>query len=124
MRDFEAQLSAILRVYLERGVLALDAVVAENDDQLIHWMRLRKVAFHNLLALDHIAASDGFKWDNSSVMAELLQRVERFNHYLTERIQQRLDAARDDLTKLNGLRKNLGKFRSGQRLSEVFSKSI
>lgn len=124
MRDFEAQLLAVLRVYLERGLFALDALTVEDDDQVVHWMRLRKAAFHNLLALDHEAVRVGFIWDNSPTIKALNQKLTLINSVLEARIAKRIETAKDELNKMRGVKKNLGKFHSGAKATEVFSKAV
>lgn len=116
----------IIAVYLQRSELILYNFDNWSDEELIHALKKRSAAFHNLKALDFRLEKElGSIWLTEQNFFSEWQLLAQMNDKISDVLEKRLGSAKKDLAKMLAGRKTLGRFRSGSsEVTENIQRSV
>ena len=120
MLSSEQRAKSTLKVYLDRGIDALDAIENQDWDQLDHIFKMRKAAFYNFKVMDSLYGSPS----QEDQMVELWQQVEKVNRELERSIGDLNVGLRAQLRSLKKHKDKIGKFHSGSQTPTRFQNTI
>ncbi len=90
----------VLKIYLERGRIALAALESEDMETFYDVMDKRRIAFHNFRALDHMVQSKGVDLAQHSDVKQLWQEIKETNSLLEEISSQKIGAIEERSSRL------------------------
>ena len=113
-----------LTVYYERGIKALGELKAEQYEEADSLLNMRKAAFHNFRAADHLATQDGYPEAVAKEMQGLWQLLEVLDADLLQELCAARDRMEAQLVQLSKVRATLGRYRSSESDKTRFEKSV
>jgi len=90
----------VLKIYLERGKLALAALESEEMETFYAMMDKRRVAFHNFRALDHLVRVGGVDLAELSDVQLMWQEIKETNSLLEEISKHKIGAIEEQTSRL------------------------
>ena len=119
MLSYEQQAVQTLKVYLDRGLEALDAITNKEWDRFNEIFTLRKAAFHNFRAID---ANCNLNF--SSDIEEIYREIGAVNEQLEAKIGTLSGVLKVQLANLKKHKNTISKFHSGSRLPVRFQNPV
>lgn len=113
-----------LTVYYERGIKALEELREERYDEADAVLNMRKAAFHNFRAADHLATGEGYPERIASEMQGLWKLIETLDADLMQELCKARDRMESQLIQLSKVRSTLGRYRSSESDKTRFEKSV
>lgn len=103
-----------LTVYYERGVRALDCIRQEEWDEAEALLNMRKAAFHNFRAADHLALQSGYTAEQDAQLKAIWGQISGLDVELMAAMNQARAKMEEDLVRISKVKATLSRFRSGQ----------
>ena len=114
-----------LTVYYERGMKALEELRAERYEEADAVLNLRKAAFHNFRAADHLATQEGYPELIANELVGLWKLIESLDAELMQELCNARDRTEAQLIQLGKVRATLGRYRSSDDSEKTrFEKSV
>jgi hypothetical protein len=104
---------AVLKIYLERGKLALAALASEDIETFYDIMDKRRIAFHNFRALDHMVQVGGVDLAQHSDVQLMWQDIKETNSLLEEISSQKIGEIEEQTSRLTKGRNISQRYGSG-----------
>jgi hypothetical protein len=114
MPNWPERASTALTVYLERGVRALKSIRSEQWDEFDFVFRMRKAAFHNFRAADHLALKSGYSRDQETQLKLIWGQISALDTELIEEMQVAQKKMEAEMGRMAKVKATLGRFKSGQ----------
>jgi len=90
----------VLKIYLERGRVALAALESENIESFYDAMDKRRIAFHNFRALDYLVQSRGVDLAQDNDVKQMWLEIKKTNSLLEEISSQKIGEVEDQSSRL------------------------
>lgn len=103
-----------LTVYYERGVRALDCIRRDLWDEADSLLSMRKAAFHNFMAADHLAQKDGYSAEQEAQLRMVWNQTVSLDAELTAAMAEARKKMEAEMIRLSKVKATIGRFRSGQ----------
>ena len=100
-QDLIEKTKNVLKIYLDRGRIALAALEAEDMEMFYEVMNKRRVAFHNFRALDYLVQGKGVDLALHSDVKQLWLEIKETNSLLEEISSQKIGAIEERSSRLN-----------------------
>ena len=113
-----------LTVYYERGVRALEYIRCENWDDADVVLNMRKAAFHNFRAADHLALRDGYTAEQDAQLKVIWKQISVIDAELMAEMSVARGKMEAELIRLSKVKATLGRFRSGQTTESRLEKPV
>ncbi|MCX6118998.1 MAG: hypothetical protein NT027_15795 [Proteobacteria bacterium] len=113
-----------LKVYLDRGALALADLREKKFDEADELLRKRKAAFLNFKAADHLALLEGYTEDQRLELQTLTGQINDQNQQLMESLEEAKGQLGSQLQQLSKARAAVKKYRSNEFDEFNFEKSV
>ncbi len=120
MDEYSRQAVVAMRVYLERGRLALALMKEQRWDEAERMLNLRKAAYHNYMTADFLAHSP----EREETLQDLWRDVVIINDHLMEYMESSRDMLAAELAEMRSKREAIGKYHSGIKDNVRFQSSI
>ena len=113
-----------LTVYFERGVRALEHIRGGNWDDADAILNMRKAAFHNFRAADHLALKEGYTAEQDAQLKAIWNQISDIDAELMAEMSVAREKMEADLIRLSKVKATLGRFRSGQATESKLEKPV
>jgi hypothetical protein len=98
--DLIEKTKTVLKIYLERGKLALAALESQDMETFYDVMNKRRVAFHNFRALDHKVQFGGVDLALHSDVQQMWLEIRETNSLLEEISRQKIGVIEEQTSRL------------------------
>ena len=124
MATWSERACTALTVYYERGVRALECFKREEWDEAEALLNMRKAAFHNFRAADHLALKSGYTVEQDAQLKVIWAQISRVDSELLTAMSEAREKMEAELIRLSKVKATLGRFRSGQVQESKLEKPV
>jgi hypothetical protein len=124
MASWSERACTALTVYFERGVRALDLIRRESWDEADAILNMRRAAFHNFRAADHLALKEGYTAEQEVQLKAIWAQIATLDEELLQEMkgaQQKMEA---EMARLAKVKTTLGRYKSGLAQDANIEKSV
>ena len=124
MASWSERACTALTVYYERGARALELIRQEEWDDADAMLNMRKAAFHNFRAVDHLALQEGYTAEQDAQLKAIWGQVSSVDSELLAVMTAAREKMEAELIRLSKVKATLGKFRSGHASESHLEKPV
>ena len=124
MASWSERACTALTVYYERGARALELIRQEEWDDADAMLNMRKAAFHNFRAVDHLALQEGYTAEQDVQLKAIWGQVSSVDSELLAVMTAAREKMEAELIRLSKVKATLGKFRSGHASESHLEKPV
>ncbi len=124
MASWSERACTALTVYYERGARALELIRQEEWDDADAMLNMRKAAFHNFRAVDHLALQEGYTAEQDAQLKAIWGQVSSVDSELLAVMTAAREKIEAELIRLSKVKATLGKFRSGHASESHLEKPV
>lgn len=124
MASWSERACTALTVYYERGVRALECLRRGELEEAEVLLNMRKAAFHNFRAADHLAIKEGYTPEQEAQLKGIWAQICRVDSHLFESMTDAKGKMEAELVRLAKVKATLSRFRSGQMVESKLEKPV
>ena len=124
MASWSERACTALTVYYERGARALELICREEWDEADAILNMRKAAFHNFRAADHLALKEGYTAEQEAQLRAIWGQVSSVDAELLSAMIAARGKMEAEIIRLSKVKATLGRFRSGQTSDSKLEKPV
>ena len=124
MANWPERALTALTVYMERGVRALEFIRLEQWDEVDTVLNMRKAAFHNFRAADHMAQMDGQTPENEAKLKQIWVQITKVDRELLDEMVMAQQKMEVEMLRMAKVKTMIGRFKSGQIQESKMEKPV
>ena len=124
MANWPERASTALTVYFERGVRAMEYIRLEQWDDVDAMLSMRKAAFHNFRAADHMALQTGYTPEMEFQLRLIWGKIAAIDVELLDEMEKAQGQMQAELARMAKVKSAIGHFKSGQFQESKLEKTV
>jgi hypothetical protein len=124
MASWTERACTALTVYLERGFRALELIRQEAWEEADAMLNMRRAAFHNFRAADHLALKEGYSAEQDVQLREIWTQITSLDDELVKEMKEAQRKMESEMVRLSKVKNALGRYKSGNTVDANIVKSV
>jgi hypothetical protein len=124
MANWPERAATALTVYFERGVRAMEHIRLEQWEDVDRTFSMRKAAFHNFRAADHLALQTGYTPEQELQLRLIWRKIAVIDVELLCEMEKAQGKMQAEMSRMVKVKSAIGHFKSGQFQESKMEKPV